>query len=80
MTGNDEAVSLHAIEMVRGLHRGLAQQCFERGITPEDIALASIYSAYDIAAGAMGDGVVAVEWLRPGLDLIERQIMAEPSQ
>tara|TARA_B100000678_G_C18226956_1_gene509243 strand:+ start:3236 stop:3475 length:240 start_codon:yes stop_codon:yes gene_type:complete len=77
MTGNDEAVSHHAIEMVRGLQRGLAHQCFEKGITPEDIALASIYSAYDIAAGAKGDGMVAVEWLRSGLDLIERQVMAE---
>ncbi|WP_226663719.1 hypothetical protein [Alteriqipengyuania lutimaris] len=77
MTGNDEAVSLHAIEMVRGLQRGLAHQCFERGITPEDIALASIYSAYDIAAGAKGEGMVAVEWLRSGLDLIEGELFGD---
>ncbi|MEL7684843.1 hypothetical protein AAG594_10940 [Citromicrobium bathyomarinum] len=77
MTGNDEAVSLQAIEMVRNLQRGLAHHCFERGISPEDIALASIYSAYDITSGAKGGGMVAVEWLRSGLDLIERQVMAE---
>ena len=54
MTGNDEATSLKVIAIVRGLHRNLANQCFERGITPEDIALASLYAAFDIAEAEQG--------------------------
>ena len=77
MTGDDEATSLKAIGMVRGLHRNLANKCFERGITPEDIALGSLYAAFDIAEGAKGPGIAALEWLRTGLDLMERQVMAE---
>ena len=75
MTGHDEAISEHAIHTVRNLQRHLANQCFERGISPEDIALASLHSAFDIAEGAKGPGMAAVEWLRTGLDVIERQLM-----
>jgi hypothetical protein len=75
MTGNDETTSEHAIVMVRNLHRQLANECFAKGISPEDIALASLYSAFDIAEGAKGPGLVAIEWLRTGLDLFERKLM-----
>ena len=77
MTGNDEATSEHAIAMVRNLQRQLANECHARGISPEDIALASIYSTFDIAEGAKGPGISAVEWLRSGLDVIERELMGE---
>lgn len=76
MTGDDEATSLKAIGIVRGLHRNLASQCFEMGISPEDIALGSLYAAFDIAEGAKGPGIAALEWLRTGMDLMERQVMA----
>lgn len=75
MTGDDEATSLKAIDVVRGLHRSLANQCYDRGITPGDIALGSLYAAFDIAEGAKGPGIAALEWLRTGLDLMERQVM-----
>ena len=77
MTGDDEGTSLKAIDIVRGLQRNLANQCFEKGITPEDIALGMLHGTFDVAEGAKGQGVAAVEWLRSGLDLIERQVMAE---
>jgi len=77
MTGDDETTSLKAIGIVRDLHRKLANQCFERGVTREDIALASLYAAFDIAEGAKGPGIAALEWLRTGLDLMERQALAE---
>ncbi|MXP48432.1 hypothetical protein GRI43_13645 [Altererythrobacter luteolus] len=79
MTGRDEAVSERAIEMVRNLQRRLANECHAKGISPEDIALASLYSAFDIAEGAKGPGLAAVEWLRTGLDVIERQVMEKVS-
>ncbi len=76
MTGHDEMISEKAIGICRRLNRQLANECHAKGISPEDIALASLYAAFDIAEGAKGPGLVAVEWLRSGLDLIERQTMA----
>ena len=81
MTGHDEVVSERAIEIVRDLQRRLANECHAKGISPEDIALASLYSAFDIAEGAKGPGGVAVEWLRTGLDVIERgQMLASKTE
>lgn len=77
MTGNDEAISERALEIVRGLNRKLANECFHRGISPEDIALATLYATFDIAEGAKGPGIAAVEWLRTGLDVIERSVLAQ---
>lgn len=81
MTHNDEAVSMSAIDLCRNINRKAANEYATRGISAEDIALASIYSAFDIAEAAKGPGVVAVEWLRNALDVIERQVIAgEPVQ
>ena len=77
MTSDDEMISERAIGLCRNLQRKLANECHIKGISPEDIALASLFSAFDIAKGAKGPGLVAVEWLRSGLDLIEQQIMDE---
>lgn len=76
MTGNDEAISLRAIDMVRDLHRKLANECHAKGISPEDIALGSLYAAFDIAEGARGEGMVALEHCRSVLDLIERGLFS----
>lgn len=75
MTSNDEMISEQAIGLCRNLQRKLASECHGKGISPEDIALASLYAAFDIAGGAKGPGLVAVEWLRSGLDIIERQLL-----
>ncbi len=75
MNSDIETVSMKSIAIVRNLQRSLANQCFERGLSTEDIALASLYSAFDIAEGAKGPGMVAVEWLRTGLDVIEQGIL-----
>lgn len=76
MTNDDEDLSVSAIDLCRNINRKAANQYAARGISPEDIALAAIYSAFDIAEVAKGPGMAAVEWLRTGLDLIERQVMA----
>ena len=81
MTHNDEEVSMSAIDLCRNINRKAANEYAARGVSSEDIALASIYSAFDIAEAAKGPGVVAVEWLRTALDVIERQVIAgEPVQ
>ena len=77
MTANDQTTSERAIAIVRNLHHQLANQCHARGVSPEDIALAAIYSTFDIAEGAKGPGLSAIEWLRTSLDTIERQLLAE---
>lgn len=76
MTGNDEEVSVSAIDLCRNVNRKAANEYAARGISPEDIALAALYSAFDISEAAKGPGMAAVEWLRTGLDVIERQVMA----
>lgn len=76
MTDDQEATSVRAIDLVRNLQRKLANECHTKGIAPEDIALAALYSAFDIAEGAKGPGIAAVEWLRTGLDVIEQGILS----
>lgn len=80
MTGNDEALSMKAIDIVRDLQRKLANQCFEKGISPEDIALGMLHGLFDVTGAAKGEGTVAIEWLRTGLDVIEAGVMAKPEQ
>lgn len=75
MTGNDEAVSIRAVAIVRDLQRKLANQCFDKGITPEDIALGMLHGTFDVTEAAKGEGITAIEWLRTGLDLLERQLL-----
>ncbi len=74
MTGDTEELSLQAIDIVRRLVRGAAEQCETKGITSEDALLGSLYGAYDTASRVHGP-VAAVEWLRTGLDVIERQLL-----
>jgi len=76
MTGDDEHLSMSAIDLCRNINRKAANQYAAKGVSPEDIALAALYSAFDIAEAAKGPGIAAVEWLRTGLDLIERQLIA----
>ena len=75
MTGDDEQISMKAIELTRDLCRRAAIECQARGISLEDVAVASLYAAHDIAQNFKGDPFAAIEWMRTGLDLMERQIM-----
>ena len=76
MTNDQESISLSAIDLCRNINRKAANEYAAKGISAEDIGLAALFSAYDIAEVAKGPGMVAVEWLRTGLDLIERQVIA----
>jgi hypothetical protein len=79
MTNNDENLSLQAIEMCRRINQKAAAQFHQRGITSEDVAIAALYSAYDLAHVLNGaDPVAALAWLRSGIEVLERQILAQP--
>lgn len=75
MTGNDEALSMKAIEIVRGLQRKAAAECEQRGISLEDAALGSAYASWDVALCLKRDPFLAVEFLRTTVDIIERQLL-----
>jgi hypothetical protein len=77
MTGNDEALSMRAVEIARNLNRRAASECEKQGISSEDVTIAALYSAFDLAAGFTGSRIDGVEWLRNGLHVIERQLMQE---
>ena len=77
MTNNDETISVYAINTVRDLQRKFANECFEKGVSPEDIALGLLYGTFDVAEAVRGPRMVALEWLRTGLDLMEDHLLAE---
>lgn len=76
MTNDDEDQSMVAIELCRKINRSAATKFHERGVSPEDIAIASLYSSLDLAMELKGDSMAAIEWLRTGLDVMERDAMA----
>src|SRR5687768_3013539 len=75
MTGGDEEISIKAIEVCRDLNRKAAIECEKHGITLEDVTVGALYATFDIAQRFKGgDPFAAVEWIRTGADLIERQL------
>lgn len=76
MTGDDEQLSVSAIGLVRKLARNLAKQCHSQGIAAEDVAIGALFATFDVAHTFNGDHG-AVEWLRTGADLIERQLLRQ---
>lgn len=76
MTGDDVMISEKAIGICRKLNRQLANECHAKGISPEDIVLASLYASFDIAEVVKGQGLAAIDWLRSGLDIIEHQLLS----
>lgn len=76
MTRGDEEISVRAIELCRDLNRKAAIECERRGITLEDVTVAALYSLFDTAQRLKsGDPFAAIEWIRTGADLMERQLM-----
>jgi hypothetical protein len=75
MTRDDEEISMKAIELTRDLCRRAALECHARGISLEDVSVAMLYASHDIAQNFRGDAFAAIEWMRTGLDLMERQLL-----
>lgn len=78
MTGNDEDVSVAAIEKVRTLGRSLAAKAAGFGVTTEDATIGLGYAAFDLASDLTGSRIQAVEWLRTSADQVEKQLFANP--
>ena len=76
MTGHDEALSVRAIELCRGLQRKTAAACEAMGVTLEDVSVAAAFAAMDVAQRRFADPFAAVEFLRTAADLFERQLMS----
>ncbi|HYD14662.1 MAG TPA: hypothetical protein VEC11_17575 [Allosphingosinicella sp.] len=77
MTGNDEDLSMEAIEKVRTLGRSLAAKAQSYGVSYEDITIGLGYAAFDLASDLAGSRRGGVEWLRGVLDVIEQQVRIE---
>lgn len=76
MTDDTEHRSLVHIETCRRVNRRAASMCAEQGVALEDIAIAAIYTAFDLATTLKGSPAAAVEWLRTVVDVQERSLFA----
>jgi len=74
---HDEDTSIAAIELCRDINRKAAGQYEAQGVSREDVTIAALYSAFDLASEFTGSRIGAVEWLRNGVDLIECQLLEE---
>jgi hypothetical protein len=80
MTTDEEDRSIRNIETCRRLNRRAAEQYRRHGVTPEDAAIAAIFSAHDLAMHTGKSPAEAIEWLRTALDLQERQLLDMATQ
>jgi len=80
MTSKDEEISMKCIEIVRGIQRKAAVASEAHGISLEDAAIGSVYAAFDIAQRFKGDPYAGIEWLRTGIDVIERQLLTRETK
>lgn len=69
MTEEDKAIA--QIESCRRVNRRAAALCAQQGVTPDDIAIAAIYSAVDLAQHTQGHPAAAIAWARRALDMLE---------
>lgn len=64
------------IESAQRLERSLHAKLIEKGVAPIDALIASLYASHDLATALHGNPGAAIEWMRDGLDTIERQVLA----
>nr|WP_086493866.1 hypothetical protein [Novosphingobium panipatense] len=74
LVDQDEA-SLDRIERCRRINRKAAAKCGEHGVAPDELAIAAVYSSFDLAEAWAGRGMSAIEWLRTALDVMEENIL-----
>lgn len=63
------------IEKCRRVNRLAATKYAEQGVTMEDIAIAAMYSAFDLALALKGDPSKALAWARTAFDVMERSLV-----
>lgn len=71
MTHDEETCSMMVIEFCRDHFRKLGAVEFTKlGARPEDIAIAAVYSAIDLAQHHTGDPASALAWVRQALEVV----------
>lgn len=71
MTHDEEEASIKAIEFCRQFNRKMAAKQQEAGVRVEDISIAAVASAIDLAQHHTGDTESAIAWVRSALDVAE---------
>jgi hypothetical protein len=72
MTEQEEDCSMQVIEFCRKHFRKLGSEEFTKlGARPDDISIAAIYAAVDLAQHHTGNTADAIRWAREALDVLE---------
>ena len=71
MTDEQETASMQVIEFCRHFNRRMAERQAALGARMDDIAIAGVASAVDLASCHVGDTPSAIAWVRRALDVME---------
>lgn len=71
MTHDEEICSIKAIEFCRRFNGKMAAKQQEVGVRVEDIAIAAVASAIDLAQHHTGDTQSAIAWVKAAIDVAE---------
>lgn len=75
MSEQDDDGFYAGVALARKINRSAADKYAEKGLTPDQIAIGAMWSAYDIAEALHeGKGIAAIEWMRSAIDIMERSI------
>ena len=74
MTRDDETCSMQAIEFCRLFNRKMAAKQAEAGVRVEDIAIAAVASAVDLAQHYTGDPASAIAWAHRALEVMAAEL------
>jgi hypothetical protein len=78
MTEQEEDCSMKVIDFCRRHFRKLGAEEFTKlGARPDDISIAAIYAAVDLAQHHTGDTASAIRWAREALAVLEGTIGPE---
>jgi hypothetical protein len=78
MTEEQEDCSMQVIDFCRRHFRKLGAEEFTKlGARPDDISIAAIYAAVDLAQHHTGDTASAIRWAREALAVLEGTIGPE---
>lgn len=72
MTEAEELASTSRIEATRCVLRRAAELSVQRGASAEEVAIGSLYAAFDLAERHAGPAGAAIEWLRSCCDVLEQ--------
>jgi hypothetical protein len=80
MTEQHEIAAERVVDLCRRTHRYATSSLTAKGVEIEDAAIGALYAAHDVATAYKGGPHDAIEWLRTGLDLMERQLLEQQAK